>query len=217
MPLTNAERRRIRDVESLKEEIRRELHGPPESKLSQNPTFLLVLGFVLTGLAGSGLTYFWKQRDWKNQQSYLVQQRALDKKYTVIESTFKEVATTTAAAEDVLTLYYGDNWTQEDIKERFNNWEKTSRNWRISSKVLTAKLAANFQNQAIHSTFAKIVNKRRQLGRAILNLPRRKPNAKVSQDTQNDVAAANQLTNDIVDLLENCGSLMTLETRIPPN
>jgi hypothetical protein len=216
MPLTNADRRRIREVESLKDEIRRELH-PHESKLSQNPTFLLVLGFILTSVAGSGLTYFWKQRDWKNQQSYLVQQRALDKKYAVIESTFKEVATTTAAAEDVLSLYYGDNWTEKQIPERLDNWDKTSRSWRISSKVLSAKLTASFQNSSIYSTFEKILDKRRQLGRAILQLPRRKSNVAVTPEIQKDAAAANQLADNIVDLLRDCGSLMNLETRPPPN
>ncbi len=164
-----------------------------------------------------GLTYFWKQRDWKNQQSYLVQQRALDKKYATIESTFKEVATTTAAAEDVLSVYYGDNWTEKEIQERFDNWDKTSRNWRISSKVLSAKLTASFQNPAVYSTFEKILDKRRQLGRAILHLPRRKSNVVVPPEIQKDVAAANQLGDNIVDLLKGCGSLMNLETRPPPN
>src|SRR5208282_5430047 len=146
-----------------------------------------------------------------------VQQRALDKKYAVIESTFKEVATTTAAAEDVLSLYYGDSWTEKEIQERFDNWEKTSRNWRISSKVLKAKLASSFQNAAIYSVFEKIVDKRRQLGRAILHLPRRKSNTTVPPAIQNEAAAANQLADEIVDLLQNCGSQMNLETKVPPN
>src|SRR5207248_295008 len=140
MPLSDAERDHIIDVERLKEEIRRTLQ--PESNQSkwskfwQHPAILLVLGFICTGIAGSGLTYLWKHRDWKNQQAYLLEQRSFDRKTALIESTFREVATTTAAGEDLLSTYYGENWTEKDVEERWENWKRTSLNWRIQSKVL---------------------------------------------------------------------------------
>src|SRR5216683_6560987 len=125
MPLPDAEREHIIEVEGLKDEIRRSLQAePPQSgwsKFWQHPAILLVLGFIFTGIAGSGLTYLWKQRDWKNQQAYLVEQRSLDRKTAVIENTFKEVATTSAAADDLLSTYYGGYWTDSDVEERWAN------------------------------------------------------------------------------------------------
>src|SRR5436305_8131327 len=100
MPFTPEELAKIRETELLKKEIRDELQ-PSTSKFRVSGFFahsavLLVLGFILTTGAGSWLTYFWKQRDWKNQQEYLARQRALDKRYAVIDRTFKEVAVTVA-------------------------------------------------------------------------------------------------------------------------
>ncbi len=217
MYLTPDERAKIVEAETLKAEIRRELKPDNTSRPSDfsKQIILLILGFVFTTLAGGTLTYVWKQRDWHNQQSYIAAQRALDKKYAVIDKTFKEVAVTTASADDILASYYARNLAPKDIDERMDNWHKTSRDWRVASKVLSASLAANFTNQEISRTFEQIINKRRQLGVAITNLPRPAPSAGVSNETEATLKQANDSINEIVDLLQKCGTLMMAETKAP--
>jgi hypothetical protein len=217
MPLTEPERENIREGELLKSEIRRELQKEPKGGISgffQHQAVLLVLGFILTTVAGSWLTYFWKQRDWANQQSYLAAQRLLDKRYSIIDKTFREVAITTTGAEDVLTTYYGNNWNAKDIEERQLNWHKTSRDWRVSSKVLRENLAANFTNPEVEATFVVIIDKRRQLGIGIGNLPKRTNNADITEDTQKQVKELNDLAVEIIKSLRTCGGLMTAETKL---
>jgi hypothetical protein len=221
MPLSPDERARILEAQVLKAEVDSELIAlKPKSKLSDfwKQIILLVVGFALTTVLGGILTYVWKQRDWHNQQAYLAQQRALDKKYAVMDRSFKEVAVTTSAAEDVLWIYYSDQLSQKDTDERMANWYKTSRDWRVQSKILSASLAANFSNQEIDKTFDEIVKKRRFLGNAIMNLPKVTVNKRSSADKlKGDLQGANDLINETTDLLQKCGSLMTAETRTAPD
>jgi hypothetical protein len=224
MSLSDVEREKIRDAEVLKEEIRKELAPPPSapaiesvwSKFFAHPATLLALGFILTTLVGSWLTYYWKHRDWTNQQSYLTQQRALDKKYALIDATFKEVSTTLAAGEDVLATYYTDNWSPAEIEEHRANWQKTSRNWRVASKVLGQNLAVNFSNLKIHNVFQEIVGQRKELGNAITNLPKSDPKVRSDQRVLDEVQKVNSKSNHILDLLHDCGALMKAETKVPP-
>ena len=136
---------------------------------------LLVLGFILTTGVGSWLTYFWKQRDWANQQSYLARQRALDKKYAVIDPTFKEVAVTITASQYVLATLFRNPRTDKEIQERRANWLKTSRDWRIASNVLSQNIAISFSNPEIQTAFKGVVDKRtaRAMGLAVCPLRRR--------------------------------------------
>jgi hypothetical protein len=220
MPLSEAEREKIREGEILKSEIRRELQPEQKSGISesfQHQAVLLVLGFILTTVVGSWLAYFWKQRDWANQQSYLVAQRSLDKKYSIIDKTFRDVATTIAAAEDVLATYYGENWSPKDIEERQLNWHKTSRDWRVSSKVLRENLAANFANPDVEATFVVIIDKRRQLGNGIGNLAKQTKAVDTTDDTKRQVKELNDLAVEITKLLGQCGTLMTAETKAKPS
>lgn len=212
MPLSDAEREHIIEVESLKDEVRQLLKTePPQTSLSkffQHPATLLLLGFFLTGLAGTWLASKWKQNEWKNQQNYLVAQRTLDRKSAVIEATFKEVAVTIAAADDLLATYYPADWSKKDVDERWENWKKTSLNWRIQSKVLSARLATSFSNQDVQTTFREIVDQRKQLGNILVNLPRP---IKRDKDTAAQVQQATALVNHISDLLNKCGVLMGQE------
>ena len=171
MPLSPEERERIREIESLKAEIRKEVQpDKPESKISKffrHQAVLLVLGFGFTTVVGGALTSWWKSKEWKNQQSYLAQQRSLDKKYALMDETFKEVAATTTAAEDVLNLYYGPNWTKADTRERSNQWYQSSRQWRVAAKRLDQSLRTGFNDQNIQKTFEQLVMTRKFLGNDI--------------------------------------------------
>jgi hypothetical protein len=227
MPLLPEERERIRETESLKAEIRKEIEPEhPESRFSKffrHEAVLLLLGFGLTTVAGGVLTHYWKAQEWNNQQRYLARQRALDKKYALMDKTFKEVASTTTAAQDVLNLYYGTHWTDADIKERLDYWKKTSRGWREASNLLKQSLATNFSNQAIVQTFDQLIQKRRLLGNDIGNLPplRQKPKAsrsrkpvdakKAEAELAARISADNNMVNEILGLLKQCGELMKSE------
>jgi hypothetical protein len=223
MPLTHEERTKIRDTELLKKEIRDELKSS-ESKsrvagFFAHSAVLLVLGFILTTGVGSWLTYFWKQRDWANQQSYLARQRALDKKYAVIDRTFKEVAVTITASQDVLATYFWDPWTDKEIQERRANWLKTSRDWRIASNVLSQNIAISFSNPEIQTAFKGVVDKRTVLGNGISRLPiaqALKPGTKQSEQPPEVTRKAKELldlSNAILDQLQVCGRLMSAETK----
>jgi hypothetical protein len=216
MPLSQQERERIIETQTLKAEVESTLTaGKPKPRFSDftNQIILLVLGFALTTAVGGVLTYYWKQRDWHNQQSYLAQQRALDKKYATIDRTLKEVALTTSAAEDVLWIYYSENLSTKNVNERMDNWHKTSRDWRVQSKVLSASLAANFADPEVNKLFDQIVSKRRFLGNAIMNLPKFDPKMRITPELKKQLEDANDLINQIVDLLQKCGSRMTSEAR----
>jgi len=212
MALSKREREHIMEVERLKNKLRDLLRDEkPQSRFSKffaHPATLLLLGFVFTSVAGAWLASDWKQREWRNQQDYLVAQRSLDRKAAVIESTFKEVASTTAAADDVLATYYPADWSKKDINERWENWKKTSLAWRIQSKILSARLAESFSDQNIQATFRDIVDKRKQLGNIVVNLPR--PITR-SKDTAAQLKTATGLVKDISDLLDKCGLLMGRE------
>jgi hypothetical protein len=223
MSLSDVEREKILDAELLKDEIRKELEPPTPavvesawSKFFAHPATLLALGFILTTLVGSWLTYYWKHRDWKNQQSYLTQQRALDKKYALIDATFKEVSLTLAAGEDVLATFYTDNWTTTEIEERRTNWQKTSRNWRVASKVLRQNLAVHFTDPHVQESFKDIIGQRKELGNTITNLPRSDPKVRSNEKVLSTVQQANSQSNHILDLLHQCGALMKAEAKVPP-
>src|SRR5689334_19680245 len=105
MPLTQAEKDHITETETFRNEVRKTLD--PEKSESKGMKFLrdaglLVVGFLLTGAVGSWLTAKWSQHEWENQQRYLARQKMLDKKYALMDETFKDVASTTAAAQDIL-------------------------------------------------------------------------------------------------------------------
>jgi hypothetical protein len=216
MPLTDAEKEKIQETEALREELRKEF-SPPQggSRLSgfQQQAALLCLGFLLTTGAGGLLTAWWKSAESNNQRVYLARQRSLDKTYSLIERTSKEVATTLAAADDILAAYYGDEWTPKEIDERRDNWNRTSRNWRVSCQVLRAEMAASFSDPKVVTAFDQIVLKRTYLGNSIVNLPRDRKLIEKDKDLRSELQKAIALRNEIVELLYQCDSSMTAQAR----
>lgn len=188
--MTEEENRRLMEKESLKKEIldtlekeslKKELIEELEKKKFslgewlEHPAVLLVLAFFLTGAAGTWLTKYWQGKEWNRQQSYLIQQRILDLRYGILDDITKAVASTNTSAEDLLALYTytwkGDLKTrQKEEEERMKYWQETSRNWRISSKVLSQKLAVYFQNTEAVPKFEKIIEERNDLGVNVSNL-----------------------------------------------
>lgn len=218
MTLTDAEKEKIRDAEFLKDDIRKELQPPtPDPRFSgfQQQLILLLLGFFLTAVVGGALTAWWKSRDAKNQRQYLAEQRALDKTYSLIAKTSQEVATTIAAADDVLAGYYGSGWSSKEIDERRDNWTRTSRTWRINCQVLRAEMAASISDPTVVKSFDEIIKKRRQLGNDIVNLPRGKKAIVQDKALRQELDEANTLINEIAELLTKCDALMTAQAKKP--
>jgi hypothetical protein len=212
MPLTNEEKDKIRETEILKDDIQRALRPQKhESRLSDfsQQLILLCVGFVLTGLIGGALTAYWKDREANNQRQYLEKQRALDRAYSLISQTSKEVATTVAAADDVLATYYPNGWTEKQIDERRDNWTRTSRDWRVNCQVLRAEIAPAFPDSAITESLDEIIKTRRLLGNAIINLPRGKKAIDADKNLKQELDDAIALNNTITQLLDECVERMT--------
>jgi len=207
MPLTQEDADRVREIAILANEIRAALN--PSKDRSQLSDFsqqiiLLLLGFTLTTLAGGILTAWWKSHDLENQRGYLEKQKALDRAYALISQTSKEVATTVAAADDVLATYEGDGWTVQDIKERHENWAKSSRNWRINSQVLRAQIVPTFSDSTLRDKFDEIIKVRVELGRDITNLPRGKKAIAKDKNLQREHDSVLALIHKITGLLYDC-------------
>lgn len=227
MPLTQVEKNHITETESFRNDVRKTLD--PEKSESKWVKFgrdvaLLVIGFGLTGVIGAWLTAKWSAHEWENQQRYLARQKMLDKKYALMDETFKDVASTTAAAQDVLNLYYFDQSKKEN-QERLNNWKTTSRQWRMNANLLEQSLSTIFADPDIAKKFHELVVKRSLLGNDIINLPPPGPSAKPKNaadrkrqqksdaELQKQVTHANDEVNEILRLLRECGDKMKQETQ----
>jgi hypothetical protein len=211
--LSDPEKERIREVEIFKDGIRREL-GKPEppqlvSSFFSHPAVLLILGFFLTGYVGAKLTDEWKAREWDNQQRYLARQRALEKKYAVVDEAFRAVAETNTAVEDILAGYRWSNWKTSEVAARRAAWLATSRSWRVSSKVVRQKLGIYFSAPEVQATFDQIIDLRRQQGVIVTNLLNDSMKSAKELETERDRALA--LVNQTGDLLKQCGQLMSKE------
>lgn len=161
--------------EQLKKEILNDLK-PSESgffEFLKHPAVLLILGFILTTLAGGWLTSNWQSREWYNQQLYLARQRELDQKYAITDQLTKAVGQSVTAADDVLAMFYWEGSPKArstDEKEIREYWRQSSRAWRVDSSSLVPKLAAHFKNRRIIEAFDEIVGKRLLIGNKIKNL-----------------------------------------------
>ena len=213
--LSDTERERIIETEHLKAEIRRELEAKDgKSRVSRffgHPVALLIIGFLLTGILGGGVTYFWNERASKNQRVYLEKRTLLENKYKVLDEVTEAVAQTTTAAEDVLANYAW-NWDEKTIAYRKDNWEKASRDWRIRSKIIKPKLRIYFKDARVYSTFDQIVSKRRQAGIAITNLLAPPSDLKARKhDTEVLPKQALSLVDEMLSQLEQLEIFMALE------
>ena len=179
----------------------------------EHKAVLLVLGFGLTTVTGGLLTSHWKHLEWRNQQDYLLQQHDLDKKTELINQVIKSISETNTSAEDILALYYYPGWKTEEIRERRQNWQNTSRAWRVESKILQQQLRIYFADPNIASKFDDIIDKRDNLGNIIVNLPQNISPPKKGSTPATDLQNAKELVNQLRALTFDCGSLMRKEVQ----
>lgn len=149
-------------------------------KTAQHPAILLVLGFGLSTLLGSGLTFLWQnkanakqesraaqQRDFEQRQNS--RQRLIQQKYLLTDEVAKAVAETSTAAEDILDAW--DRANKQAYPERLNYWQaEGSRKWRVANKTLIPKLTSTFRDTQVRAIFEKIIEHRSFIGNDIANL-----------------------------------------------
>jgi hypothetical protein len=178
----------------------------------RHPAVLLLLGFLFTTTGGSIVTELWKAKEWHNEQGQLGRQRALEKKYALVDELFRSVAETTTAAEDVLAT---ETWTWKDVdaERRKQAWLTTSTNWRISSKIVRQKLNTYFSTPSLPTQFDEIIDTRKQLGNIITNLL---TNSVPEKEIPKEVAHARLLIAEIIKDLQVCGKAAAQEIDNPP-
>lgn len=128
---------------------------PKKEKISfrtfaSHPAFLLLIGFIFTGIIGTLITSKWQRNEWDRQQARLVHIRRIDQKQKVMEELVQAVADSNATEEDVLNAFSKD-WRQgdprrEDItQERLEVWQKQGgRDSRIAAEMIQSKLNLYF-------------------------------------------------------------------------
>lgn len=134
--------------------------------LWKHPLFLLFAGTMLTAGLGSWFATRWQLQQWQIQQLQQAQvQEAKDMRDLQIE-TAKAISTTFIAAEDVVQFY---DWPNVNVKERAKGWEVASREWRVTERVLLARVRSKFGG-GVEKLFVKLSADRKYLGANIQNL-----------------------------------------------
>jgi hypothetical protein len=138
----------------LLEEIRSKKEKISFSTFASHPAFLLVIGFIFTGIIGTLITSKWQNSEWDRQQARLVHIRRIDQKEKLMEELVQSVADSNATEEDVLNAF-SDEWRPGDprreqiTQERLEAWQKQGgRSWRIAVDMIRSKLNFYFTGKA---------------------------------------------------------------------
>src|SRR5205807_7900877 len=130
----------------LPEEIRSKKEKTSLSTFASHPAFLLIIGFIFTGIIGTLITSKWQKSEWDRQQARLVHIRRIDQKEKLMEELVQSVADSNATEEDVLNAF-SDEWRPRDpqreniTEERLEAWQKQGgRTWRIAVDMIRSKL-----------------------------------------------------------------------------
>jgi hypothetical protein len=215
--LTEEERQRVQEVETLRAEIRTLLETPkePAQRLSWFSTFIgheagrLVLGFLLTTAVGSWLTYWWKAKELTNQAETAALKARVDAQTQLLHDLTEAASASLTACNDVLALYFYAQRPPEEVTAVRVSYFGESAKWRTASKVIRVRLAVHFKNSEIHNTFAQLVDKRRRLGVTMMRLL--SGNVTATAELENAKTGGLALANESEDLLIRCGGLMAAE------
>ena len=134
----------------LLEEIRSKKEKTSFSTFASHPAFLLIIGFIFTGIIGTLITSRWQKSEWDRQQARLVHIKRIDQKEKLMEELVQSVADSNATEEDVLNAF-SDEWRPRDpqrgkiTEERLEAWQKQGgRTWRIAVDIIRSKLTIYF-------------------------------------------------------------------------
>jgi len=158
-------------LESINEEVAKEPQGANAgfsfSQFAQHPAFLVIVGFVLTGIVGNLLLSYWQQREWERQQIRLVQIRGIEQKYAVIDEIAKAIGEHNSAAQNVVVVVLRDlddnTRLNSELPELSKGWDTARRDWRGSSSILKQKLIVYFKNKEARELFESIRDLKRRM------------------------------------------------------
>lgn len=176
----------LRRQDSLKSDIVKELRpsGWKEviPQIAKHPVFVLVMGFFLTGVLGTFLTYRWQQREWdrqqikestewREQQIRLLRTREIEEKHEIVEQVTKLVSDNNAAAKNILLRL--EQWRNKE--EVFKEYIQLMQNWNSNSSLLQQRVAIHFKGEGVNTMLQQIVDKEDQVNYDVETLIRRAP------------------------------------------
>ena len=155
-------------TDQLKKELTAKIQGDKSRSLGSiaaHPAFLVIVGFIFTGVFGTIITSRWQSREWDRQQARLLQIRRIEQKEKIMESLTQTIAENCATTEDVL-IAFDPGWRtdepdHEDItKERIKTWRtKGGSDWRVTRESLRSKLDFYFTDPQLMELFEKVFDK----------------------------------------------------------
>ena len=183
------------------------------SEFFQHQAVLLVIGFAITGWIGGLLANRWQRKEWdrqqleqskewERQQLRLLDIKAVDLKYNLINEVTLRIGDRIAAATGIVLPLYGERENQELIKEEeepIKNWHKVSNEWRVSSQVLKLKLAAHIKNPEASQIFDRIITRETGIAAKIDTV---KDNLTLYNQRDEGDEEAEQLVQEIVNELK---------------
>ena len=151
----------------LLEEIRSKKEKTSFSTFASHPAFLLIIGFIFTGIVGSLITFKWQRAEWNRQQARLVHIRRIEQKEKLMDELVQSIADSNATEEDVLNAF-SDEWRPKDprrekiTEERLEAWQKQGgRTWRIAVDMIRSKLNFYFKRkEELLTIFNRILGRR---------------------------------------------------------
>jgi len=159
----------LKKRQSIKREILRELEPqkkPSFSDLLRHPVVLLVLGFLFTGVIGTWLTSYWKNKEWDYQQKRLVyinQASALVKRKTEIrDEVGKDTENILSAHSEIVALILAEANTDtrsKNMEQRIILWQQSVEQWNASLGKLRQIVSSDFSSPTCLQTLEQSVRK----------------------------------------------------------
>jgi len=151
----------------LLEEIRSKKEKTTFSTFASHPAFLLIIGFISSGIVGSFITSQWQKDEWNRQQARLVHIRRIEQKEKLMDELVQSIADSNATEEDVLNAF-SDEWRPRDprrgkiTEERLEAWQQQGgRTWRIAVDMIRSKLNFYFtRKDELLTIFNRILDRR---------------------------------------------------------
>lgn len=212
-------------TDQIKKELTAKIQGDKSrislGSIASHPAFLVIVGFIFTGIFGTIITARWQSNEWDRQQTRLLQLRRIEQKEKITEDLTRKVAESDATEQDVLIAFRpwwrsGDRGRDQIARERLEAWRKQGgREWRIETRMLGNKLDFLFtdstRHQKIQKAFEEILDRRERVAVRIAAI--------VDEYSKGKDVRANQAMQDEIDAIEevidqNKKSLGTLDLLI---
>lgn len=166
----------LKSRESLKRDIIKELRPTGLkyrlSEFIRHPLFLLICGFLLTGLATTVVKFIWDRGEWNRQYQLQAKKHVLEQKLELKDQISEAVAADNASVRDVTSLFFYETAQTASAREpeRTKSWQDASRNWNTTSERLSQKLSVYFKDPQIQKTLEDIIARRFLIGVEVNNV-----------------------------------------------